>query len=65
MQNPYDPETGKRNTLENTVRQLGIDAVKIKFENEEFVKQKTLVWIHALPLPTLTLFALEIVRLNH
>ena len=38
MQKPYDPETGKRNTLENTVRQLGIDAVKIKFENEEFVK---------------------------
>ena len=34
----YDPATGLRNTLQNTVQQLGIDSEKIKFnpETEEF-----------------------------
>ena len=35
---PYDQETGRSNTLACTVKKLGIDAEKIKFDskNEEF-----------------------------
>jgi hypothetical protein len=37
---PYNPYTGEANTLTSTIKQLGIDAEKIKFsaEDEDFVK---------------------------
>ena len=37
---PYDPETGLKNTVANTVKSLGIDADNIRFnkETEEFEK---------------------------
>jgi hypothetical protein len=32
---PYDPYTGETNTLSTAVKQLGIDAEKIKFSFED------------------------------
>ena len=32
---PYDPETGNQNTLALTVKKLGIDSEKIKFDFNE------------------------------
>ena len=33
---PFDPETGKKNYLEDVIRSLGIDPDKIRFADGDF-----------------------------